>query len=410
MTPAHTIVDFASWSVPGVSFTITYSVGVLHEIDFLVNEGYRSIPYGGIEIGGLLFGRLDRTEARIEAFRTIPCEHASGPSFVLSERDLAVLRNQLEAASADPELEGLERIGWFISHTRKSLEMNDRESALFEQLFPGPGKITLLIKPERFKPTRFGFLVRGADGRVERDATQHAIILPLSGRAAREATAPVPSISAPVAAPAPEPVVEPVSEPVVETVPATAATSLATLPQKSALPPIDEIGRRRSENLQAPEPFDARSTHQQITRRMREGGNRSNARLVAVLFLAAALGCAVGYWGYLQLPSAIIPLTIRSRPPTLLVSWPPQQTRDAVYATIRIDDGEPLPLSPADKAAGEAEITATTGNVKVELVAQHWMRDSRGIARYVRALKPAQPAPPAGEEPPRPNFHRHRRR
>ena len=32
---------------------------LFHEIDFVVNEGYRKIPHGGIEEGGLLFGAID---------------------------------------------------------------------------------------------------------------------------------------------------------------------------------------------------------------------------------------------------------------------------------------------------------------------------------------------------------------
>lgn len=508
MTPARSDVEYEVWTLAGASFTITYPIGLLHEIDFLVNDGYRRIPHGGIEIGGLLIGRSDESSAHIEAFRIIECEHAAGPSFVLSERDLAGLRDQLEGLKADPDLEGLTVIGWFVAHTRSALQMNDRESALFERLFPGRGKITLLIKPERFQPTRFGFLVRGADGHVQRDATQGAIILPLSGRA-RRAVEPVPEaivaplpepvleptekaapepISPPVAEPVAEPapaviaeaVSEPIEEPIPEVVPesvpepqrepveaiqepipeadphedaepateivaesipepvakaeeplqstpesplpepeteskpierpqAAAETRLTKVPRASSLPSIEEIRRRRS--LQSAPAFDALSAHQQITRRLRQEGSRSKARLGIVLFLAAALGCAVGYWGYLQLPSAIIPLSIRSEPSSLLVSWPPDQTRDAVYAAIRVDDGDPVPLSPEDKGAGETEITAVTGNVKIELIAQHWMRDSRGIVRYVRAAKPEPPAAPVIENPSAPNSRsRHYRR
>jgi len=404
MTPALTDVDFAIWSAPGTPFRVLYPPALFQEIDFVVNEGYRSIPYGGVEIGGLLFGRKGPMPARIEAFRTIECEHVFGPSFVLSERDLTALGDQIKGAETDLELSGLECIGWFISHTRKSLAMDDRESALFDRFFPEAGKLTLLIKPERFKPTRFGFVVRGADGRIEKDVTQHAIILPLSGRTAREANAPIPSIPAPLEKPVapPAPIAE-AEKPVPSPATAEAVTSLATLPARSAPPPIEEMRRRLSAHLQSAQlaPFDARSTHEQSTRRMRERGTRSDARPAIALVMAAALGCAVGCWGYLQLPSAIIPLSIRSQPPTLLVSWPPQQTRDAAYAAIRVDDGEPVALSSAEKSAGEAAIGAATGNIKIEVIAQHWMRDSRGIARYVTALKSATPArPPLAASPP----------
>src|SRR5207248_8332853 len=191
------------WNVPATSFTITYSLGLFHEIDFQVNEGYRRIPHGGIEIGGLLFGQVEANEIQIEAFRSIDCEHALGPSFVLSERDLAALREQLAATKSDPELAGFEVVGWLISHTRSPLRMNDREAALFDELFPESGRITVLAKPERFQPTRFGFLMRNSDGTVPRDATDQAIILPLSGRGARSGDGPVASIPAPEQKPVP---------------------------------------------------------------------------------------------------------------------------------------------------------------------------------------------------------------
>jgi hypothetical protein len=114
-----------------------------------------------------------------------------------------------------------------------------------------------------------------------------------------------------------------------------------------------------------------------------------------VLFVAAALGCAVGYVIYLQLPPAVIPLEIRKHAPALTVSWPPDQTRDAAYAALRVDDGDPIPLSPQQKQQGEATVRSASGNVKIELIAQHWMRDSRGIVRYVEPL----PAPSTASAP-----------
>jgi len=89
MTPADNDSEYAYWKTPKDGFTITYSLAVFHEIEFQVSEGFRRIPHGGIETGGLLFGRLDEGSARIEAFRPIESEHASGPSFNLSERDVA---------------------------------------------------------------------------------------------------------------------------------------------------------------------------------------------------------------------------------------------------------------------------------------------------------------------------------
>jgi hypothetical protein len=41
-------------------------------------------------------------------------------------------------------------------------------------------------------------------------------------------------------------------------------------------------------------------------------------------------------------------------------------------------------VSAPDRNSGHSEINVTGDNVKVELIARRWMRDSRGIVRYVR--------------------------
>lgn len=189
--------EYAYWKVPNSETVVTYSLPLFHEIDFAVNEGYRKIPHGGIEEGGLLFGKIDENGTRLEAFRPIRCEHASGPSLVLSERDLEMLTAQLADAGADSELAGLEAVGWFLSHTRGPLVLTDRETELCDRYFARQGTLTVLAKPERFQPTRFGFLVREKDGSLPRDATQTAVILPLPGRNTRAANRPIASIPAP---------------------------------------------------------------------------------------------------------------------------------------------------------------------------------------------------------------------
>src|SRR5690348_2228525 len=200
MTDRPTDPEYAFWSQPGSPLKVVYDLGIFHEIDFIVNEAFRRIPHGGIEVGGILLGRSEPEQIRIEAFRMIECEHASGPSFNLSDRDLAKLQEQLAGLPSDPELEGLEVVGWFIAHTRNPLKLNDRETKIFNDLFPGTGKLAILIKPERFQPTRFAFFVRTPGEPLEADGTRHAIILPNAGRGG-SADAPIPSIPAPIPKP-----------------------------------------------------------------------------------------------------------------------------------------------------------------------------------------------------------------
>ncbi|MBV9081032.1 MAG: hypothetical protein JOZ62_00020 [Acidobacteriaceae bacterium] len=410
MTPPDAATQLATWTQPGTSLAVSYPVALFHEIDFLVNEGYRRIPHGGIEVGGLVFGRVEEDAVRIQAFRMIECEHAAGPSFILSERDVAALGEQIAKAAGDPELEGLEAIGWFIAHTRSPLIMNDREASLFDAIFPGASKLTLLVKPERFKPTLFAFLVRGESGAMLRDGTQHAFILPLPGRAGRGADEVRRETEMPRNAPQmPSPVIPPRE-------PATAVDAQETVrehvrnpttpiefpaPPRNAMPVETETDPELADAGQADpaeEPPAAAPKPQYTDRRgatgfaparaarvVRDDTQRSNAQFALILFISAVLGCAVGYWAYLQLPSAVIPLTISIQPPGVTVSWPAEQTRKAAYAAMRINDGEPVLLSSKDKEAANSRVNASGDNLKIELIVRHWMRDSRGIVRFVRA-------------------------
>lgn len=407
---------YAFWTHPEGRFRIEYSLAAFHEIDFSVGEAYRSIPHGGMETGGLLFGTRTGDAIRIEAFRAIQCEHASGPSFVLSDRDLQALGEQIASAKSDPDLGGPERcmepLGWFIAHTRSDLAVSDRELQWFDRFFPAAGSLTVLIKPERFQPTRFAFLLRGKGGQLERDGRNRAIILPLPGRASGSANGPVPSVPAPkpVAVPAPKPVAvsareiperqsakppettpEPPSRPrppvpkqplpIFEPQPA-AEQRIATVPPPA--PPSREELRPAVAEMFAYSGYASRRRHlDEPERRI-----PTSVRLFVVLLIAAALGCAAGYWAYLQLPPARIPLNVNPEGSQLVVSWPPEQTRGTSYAAIRVNDGAPTLLSDADKAAGKTEIKYSGNDVKIELIVQHWMRQSRGIVRFVTAAGP----------------------
>lgn len=449
------IAERAIWTAPGGSTTVTYSLPLFHEIDFAVNEGYRKISHGGVEVGGLLFGTVEKDGTRLDAFRSIACDHASGPSFMLSDSDLERLVVQLDAAASEPELAALKPVGWFLSRTRSPLQLTERELVLFDYFFPEPGMLTVMVKPERFQPTRFTFLVRDREGKVARGAGPQPVILPLPGRGTSSADQSVPAIPAPVAnSAAPQPVesqerpelqetvrafpeilpvakaeappakvLEDISEtPVekpVETPPwdkldlaqvplafdAAAVPSapkledepeperlsqLAVAPSSAALVPNRKPSRRARQSsarhgVPPPRtPPELPDPYEQLGLPTKKKPPSTGLRLFLVLPLAALLGCAVGYWGYLQLPSPIIPLQIRGLSRSVLVSWPPEDTRNAVYAAIRVNDATPLLLSPEEKAAGQMELSASP-DIKVELIARNWMRDSRGIVRFVKA-------------------------
>src|ERR1051326_6374542 len=107
MTETHRELRSGTWPAPECHFLIEYSRAVLDEIRLAAVDAYFSLPRGGAEIGGILFGKHDASGVKIEAFRPMECEHAMGPTFVLSDKDKSRLKAQLEEAPRDPGMHGL---------------------------------------------------------------------------------------------------------------------------------------------------------------------------------------------------------------------------------------------------------------------------------------------------------------
>src|SRR3954453_1437098 len=109
---------------PSGPVSLRYAAGVLDQIRREIFDKFLSIPRGGLEIGGVLFGTIAGSEIRILAYRPLAIEYRNGPSFVLSDTDEISLTQLLEASRSEPDLEGLEPVGWYHSHTRSDLSFS----------------------------------------------------------------------------------------------------------------------------------------------------------------------------------------------------------------------------------------------------------------------------------------------
>jgi proteasome lid subunit RPN8/RPN11 len=160
-------VKFASWNVAESPIVIEYSLILIEEIRHAVAEGFQRLSRGGIEVGGVLYGTREGRKVRVLAMRTIACEHARGPAFLLSDKDRMALNAQLAADAEDPQLEGLTSVGWFLSHTRSEITLSDSDLELYSIFFPAPWQVTMVVRPGRGGSMRAGFFVREADGTVK---------------------------------------------------------------------------------------------------------------------------------------------------------------------------------------------------------------------------------------------------
>lgn len=126
------------------------------------------IPRGGLEIGGVLFGSFAGDSVIIRAFRPVECEHATGPSFILSGTDEAGLSALLTSAAAD----GLAAVGWFRSRTRSGIQLSPADVTLFNTYFPDPQQVAFVLRPEVSGATHGGFFFRAPDGSLQMESSQ----------------------------------------------------------------------------------------------------------------------------------------------------------------------------------------------------------------------------------------------
>src|SRR5688572_9309917 len=131
----------ATWWSRDHSISIEYSLPVLEEIRNLAVSGLHTLGHGGLEIGGVLYGLRENGKVCVLASRELMLEHAFGPAFVLSDKDSGVLTKILEPPP------GLETVGWFRSHTRGGLELDEHDEAFFDRFSIETWHVALVLKP-----------------------------------------------------------------------------------------------------------------------------------------------------------------------------------------------------------------------------------------------------------------------
>jgi proteasome lid subunit RPN8/RPN11 len=171
MVGAEPVAEFRTCALAGSPLTIEYSKSALEEILRAVLDGFLAFPYGGVEVGGVLFGQREGDCVRILAARPVECEHAFGPGYTLSENDESGLSQLLEGFSADGALSGLIPVGWYHSHTRSALSLTGTDLNLHNRHFPEPWQIAMLLQTRDLNSTRIGFFVRDPGGTMPEAAS-----------------------------------------------------------------------------------------------------------------------------------------------------------------------------------------------------------------------------------------------
>jgi hypothetical protein len=192
--------DFYEWSVPGGSFSIQLSYDVIDRMSADIMKGFWSLPKRGAEIGGILLGRFAEGESVIiDDYEQVSCEHRRGPSYVLSEPDRRKLEKTLRKGRGARQV-----VGFFRSHTRLGLYLDQDDRSVIESYFSSPGHVFLLVRPDSGGAGVAGFFF-WEEGDIHRQSTYREF--PFSTEKLREpaetparAQAPAPALPA---APAP---------------------------------------------------------------------------------------------------------------------------------------------------------------------------------------------------------------
>ena len=149
------------WTDASRKFAIHLHPHVIGCLGIESRVAFKRVPRRGLEIGGILIGRTDFREDTttfwIEGFQPVESEHRSGPSYVLSESDLA----NLQAALAK---NGAASIGIYRSQTRSDrLVLQARDIELYEKCFDTGDALFLMLGPV---PGIAAFFIR-ADGNLK---------------------------------------------------------------------------------------------------------------------------------------------------------------------------------------------------------------------------------------------------
>src|SRR5579872_2238074 len=150
-----------SWSQASRNFAIHIPPEITGLLATESLIAFKRIPRRGLEIGGILLGRIDRGEDTttfwIEGFQPIESEHRSGPSYVLSDSDFP----RLQAALSN---NGTASIGIYRSQTRSAqLEVQHHDIDLFARCFESGDALFLMLAPV---PGKAAFFHR-ADGDLQ---------------------------------------------------------------------------------------------------------------------------------------------------------------------------------------------------------------------------------------------------
>src|SRR5258707_13945607 len=135
---------FYVWEVPGKPISVQLHFDVIDRVSPEILRGLGALKRRGAEVGGILLGRTEdgpNPKVIVEDFVPVPSEYLTGPSYNLSANDLVAFEAALERCRGGK----LSVVGFYRSHTRDALYMDDADVELARRYFPEPYNVFLLV-------------------------------------------------------------------------------------------------------------------------------------------------------------------------------------------------------------------------------------------------------------------------
>src|SRR5438105_3769314 len=152
---------------------------VLQSLRALVLDRFNQLPHGGPETFGVIFGARHGNELRIAAVRPLPAEAILAAS-ALSEPEREALRNLVLSIQSEPDLAGLEAVGWFRAHPRSDLALSPRDLEISTSLFPEVWQVAMVLRPGNSTPSCVRMYFRDSDGALHADRTYREFTVPIA--------------------------------------------------------------------------------------------------------------------------------------------------------------------------------------------------------------------------------------
>lgn len=338
-------------------------------------DAFETYFAGGYEIGGVLFGDRSGSRVRVLAYRGLDI-NPPRPSFVLSKKDERNLKRLLDSCKADPELAGMEPVGWYHSHTRSEVFLSESDIEIYDAWFPEPWQIALVFRPTEGEPVRAGFFFRESDGFIRADQSYQEISFDPPQRRKRSRQRPPWEISA-------------------DGSPVESAAMAAA----EAEPPVAELALEPSSSPPpAPRAPEKKPSSKKAAAELVSGVVWRYLRWMAITAVVlAAMAVGVPYLIDAFDPDPPMGLDVMLREGDLQIRWNPKTVMDSDTATLFIVDGSrrlDRPLNKTQLGKGLEIYRPSSARVDVRLqLSRTWGRTRQEIATYLAHPDRGKPSP-----------------